>query len=507
MTTQADVNDLLARPEPKPIKRDRYGRYLLPHPDTGKEQAWTRATTVSDTLADRFGLEQWAQRNVAFGIGQRPDLYAQACAATLDDKETLNGIVRQAQEAAASQSRANLGSALHQFAERYERGEIGLDQIPQPWRADVEAYVTTMAAAGIAPLDGWIERVVVVPDVNGEDVAGTCDRLTNAMEWALPRIADLKTGKDVLQYSMGDIAQQLAIYAHATHWYDQMTGELVPMPKVDQSKALVMHLPVGQATCTLIEVDIEAGWEAVQLAVEVRKWRRRKDLGEVVPIVGSGGVSPASPEPTSSEPEEGSTPTAPTSGSEPREVDIKLYGKNVGEGYRAGVWSENDQERFGLTYYGRPTVMCYGLDYFKPAEVLEKTAERFYFDAGSNGRPIYATYDELKRVFEALGLLPEEERTLSEIFEAEDAAKALFIQRLAWLRSRVKRIVDEGLADVLAGIWSERDDIPTFRQGGPRNDEEIDFVAGACSLVEMGVGMEFFDPDPAVKAKKPGSAA
>jgi hypothetical protein len=263
-----------ASPDAK-VKRDQWGRYRIPHPDTGKEQSWTRATTLANTLADRYGLEQWAKRNVVLGIGARSDLYAQAASCTVDDKDQLTLIVNQAEEAAASKAKANLGTALHRFTERIDAGE-SID-VPDPWRADVDAYTATMAAHGIVIVPGWIERILVVPEI---DAAGMCDRLCNAL-WPLPRIGDLKTGADVIRYGMTEIALQEAIYAHASHWYDPTTGELHPMPRIDQDKALVMHLPVGKATCTLYEVDIRAGWEAVQLAVDVRKWRQRKDLAQI----------------------------------------------------------------------------------------------------------------------------------------------------------------------------------------------------------------------------------
>ena len=62
-----------ARPEPK---RDRYGRYLI----AGKP--YTRATTIADTLDDRYNLEKWGNRMVAKGLANRADLHA--LASTLD---------------------------------------------------------------------------------------------------------------------------------------------------------------------------------------------------------------------------------------------------------------------------------------------------------------------------------------------------------------------------------------------------------------------------------------
>jgi hypothetical protein len=48
----------------------------------------------------------------------------------------------------------------------------------------------------------------------------------------------------------------------------------------DKTIGIIAHLPAGSAKCELIEVDLVAGWEAVQLAKEVRQWRNRKGLSK-----------------------------------------------------------------------------------------------------------------------------------------------------------------------------------------------------------------------------------
>jgi hypothetical protein len=274
------MTDLLTSPDNGPngqIRRDRWGRYLLPHPETGKEQAWTRVTTLSSTLADRFGLEKWMQRNIVYGIGQRQDLYARAAAAKLDDRDTLTQIVDAAQAAAADKAGANLGSAIHQFTERIDRGEPV--NVPPPYDRDINAYQQALDAAGIAPVIGWVEKVVCIPEL---DVVGTLDRIVEG-PWPEPRIADVKTGKDVVRYGMTEIALQLALYSRASWIWDGHGWDLMPL--VDQELGVVIHLPVGQGTCTPYEVDIGAGWDAVQLAVDVRAWRKRKDLAQQIPAI------------------------------------------------------------------------------------------------------------------------------------------------------------------------------------------------------------------------------
>ena len=252
-------------------KSDRYGRYLLPHPETGVEQAWTRVTTVANTLADRYGLEQWAQRNTVLGIGLRHDLYALAVSLTADDRSQLNSVIRQAQEAAKASSGANLGTALHRITERVDRGD-DLD-IPQDWRGDVDAYCQTLVDHHITIHPDWIEKIVVVPEFG---VAGTLDRLVQLSGQVALTVADLKTGEKAIEHGTHEIALQLALYANATHVWNGAGYD--PMPPVDTDKALVIHLPVGKASCELHTVDIAAGMEAARLAFDVREWRKRKDL-------------------------------------------------------------------------------------------------------------------------------------------------------------------------------------------------------------------------------------
>ena len=64
---------LKAEPE-----RDRWGRYLIVPRDGGKAEAHTRATTVAETLDDRFNLEQWKIRMGIRGVVASKSLYARA---------------------------------------------------------------------------------------------------------------------------------------------------------------------------------------------------------------------------------------------------------------------------------------------------------------------------------------------------------------------------------------------------------------------------------------------
>lgn len=263
------------RPEPD---RDRYGRYLIPDPATGKRRPWTRATTWASTVADTFGLTNWKVRMTAVGLARRADLLMAVAAVEdpddRDGKRKLDTAAAAAQEHAGSSVRATLGTALHSITEAHDAGREPA-VVPAPYDADLAAYVATIADAGLVIDRAHIERIVCLPELG---VAGTFDRLVTLPDGRRV-VADLKTGRD-LSYSWTEIAIQLALYAHAETIYDLAAGRHEPMPTVDQAEALVLHLPVGEARCDLYMVDIAAGWDMAAICGTVRDWRKRKDLAK-----------------------------------------------------------------------------------------------------------------------------------------------------------------------------------------------------------------------------------
>lgn len=248
------------------VQRDRFGRPLVIPPGGGKPTAYTRCTTYVDCLEDKFNLSKWQQRMVAIGITERTDLRL-AVAAHRDDKKHLDEICEQALEAAQATAGATTGTALHAFTEQHDRGQLDLRRVPADFRADLDAYIDAVRGFGMVD----IETFGVLDDLQ---IAGTWDRILTVD--GVPHIADIKTGS--IEYGMGKIAMQLAVYSRCDR-YDIATGQRSGL-NVDQTRALVIHLPAGTGTCSLHWVDIEAGWEAVQLATQVRAWRKRKGLSK-----------------------------------------------------------------------------------------------------------------------------------------------------------------------------------------------------------------------------------
>lgn len=286
MTTIPTIASM--RPEPA---RDTYGRYVLPDPATGAERSWTRATTIAHTLDDTHHLTQWKRRMVLQGLAAEPDLLAGVPELTAalteagDDwraakqiKQQLDLLCDAAAETAGAGDGALWGTLLHtitEYADADRLDEIA-DQIPDELKDDLAAYLRTMADTRIGTPPEYIERILVNTRV---DSAGTTDRILD-MPQPCPRcggtlkIGDLKTQKDIFDYL--SICIQLAEYAYADALVDPATGQLVPMPdQLCRCTGIVMHLPVGKATCTLHELDLIDGWEAAQAAHTVRQFRSR----------------------------------------------------------------------------------------------------------------------------------------------------------------------------------------------------------------------------------------
>ncbi len=249
------MSDQLA---PTDIPRDRYGRPLVVPPGGGKRVAYRRTTTFVAALEDAYALGLWKQRQVAIGMGQRPDLVLAAAATDPADKNRLDELVAKATEHATAA--ATTGTSLHALTERLDRGQK-LGAVPEPYGADIKAYAE--ATAGIEWTDIECFRVQ-----DGWKVAGTADRIGRIGDDLV--VADIKTGS--IGYPL-KMAMQIAMYSRSLP-YDIGTdtrGAALPGPSLDYG--VIVHLPAGEGRCQLYRVDIAKGWEACLCAHRVWEWR------------------------------------------------------------------------------------------------------------------------------------------------------------------------------------------------------------------------------------------
>jgi hypothetical protein len=261
------------------IQRDRWGRPLVIPPEGGKPVAYTRATTYVDCIEDRYELGQWEKRMVARGLSIRPDLLLRVnslgptpdkyleSAAYKAWKEDMDGLTKDAKEAAKAAEGANIGTALHALTERIDRGQK-VEDVPREYRGHLENY--RQATATFTAVE--IERFMVNDDLQ---VGGTPDRILKIDNYDQLIIGDIKTGS--IEYGMGKIAMQLAMYAHSD-LYNPATGQRSQYGGIDRRRGLIIALDARTGECRLRWVDLEAGWEAIQLCTQVRAWRARKNL-------------------------------------------------------------------------------------------------------------------------------------------------------------------------------------------------------------------------------------
>jgi hypothetical protein len=250
------------------IKRDRYSRPLIdgePH---------TRPSTLGKTLDDQGGLNVWGKRMVGFGLADRPDLLAMLQTVDRDDTKAVNELCERAAEAGGATLRRELGTAIHKVLEC-----SWLDasyKPPAQFVTHVAAVNEALRKAGLSVVPGSMERFVVCSQVKA---AGSFDlAVTDGTDIF---IADLKTGSSVDLGALG-FAIQLACYANAETFYDGETH--TPMMEVNKSTGVIIHLQPDNAACNLYWLDLEVGWEALQLALDVRTMRKQKPLVKIAPV-------------------------------------------------------------------------------------------------------------------------------------------------------------------------------------------------------------------------------
>lgn len=255
------------------FSRDRWGRPLIIPADGGKPVAYGRFSSHGSVLEDKFALEKWKIRTSAIGLTKREDLFAQLAACPADDSKRLDDIMSQALEAGGGSVGANLGTALHEFTQRLDTGEISIDDIGEPWRTDMQAYVDTMKANNLTVIPELVE-VNLVNDLL--ELAGTADRFYRHPELGVI-CADIKTGKQISKNPLA-YAVQLASYAHSM-LYDIETGQ---RKRIHEDLVLhvgyIIHIPANQGRCDIYEVNMLDAMEAARLARTVKQWQKRSDL-------------------------------------------------------------------------------------------------------------------------------------------------------------------------------------------------------------------------------------
>lgn len=248
----------------------------------GKRVRYSRSSNAGKVLDDDSNLTDWKLRTVVAGAAQRPELLAMASTLDIDqDKKKLRDIAEECLVAGKGQRRAIIGTAVHAMFDHIDRDD---GWVPPPQFNDlIDAYVATLEVWGLVPVG------IELHCINDEfHLAGTCDRHYRTTKTLVAPdgqvipigsviVADTKTGKE-LEYAAGSYATQLAAYVDSVQ-YDVETDERIPWETAPNGDwALIIHADSGDTRVDVYWVDIRAGRLGLQLAREVRAWRKRDDL-------------------------------------------------------------------------------------------------------------------------------------------------------------------------------------------------------------------------------------
>jgi hypothetical protein len=262
------------RVEQKEPRRDRYGR-----PEIDGE-FYTRASSMSSAVEDKYNIQQWSMRQVGIGVARTKHLVAGFASADPKNSRTLNELVEKALDASGATASREIGTAIHAATERFDYGE-SLDGVPDHIVGDVEAYGDAMSKAGFVP------QAAEIFVVNDElKVAGSTDRIALGAGGGMG-IVDIKTSSspDSAKWAGLSWAIQIAIYANSTpycsergrlSWYD------IGLEPPNKLFGVVAHIMQGSGKCRLYKVDLQRGWELAQLASTVRAARKTKGLVEAL---------------------------------------------------------------------------------------------------------------------------------------------------------------------------------------------------------------------------------
>lgn len=280
--------------------RDGYGRYMMPRPGMEHTKApavaSTRVSTVKSAGINRKGLEIWGKRVVTRGFlrdidPQGPIVQVPgaelliAALKVLDDsqKRELDAVVAEAYNRGGGKSRSSLGTAVHEFTERRNRGEdLPIESAPPEHQVDIRAYDAALERFGVHIIPELLERIVNCP----WSIQGTADNIVwfqnpHVVPEDAPdgegvpgelemRVADLKTGRD-LSLGWGEILIQLWLYANATHIWDAETKRWGPMPReLRKDRGLIFHVPMD-GTATVYDVDLSGIGDVVAAAMVLRR--------------------------------------------------------------------------------------------------------------------------------------------------------------------------------------------------------------------------------------------
>jgi hypothetical protein len=275
MTLDA-LNDAIEAAPASTAPRMYRKQYAVIPPGGTKITGYARSTTVAKTLDDTSNLDKWGKRMVAIGMTRRPDLLSTAAlhtADTPDAKRELDAVCEQAHIAGGGTVRRDQGTAIHKMMELAHTDPSYV--IPELHRPEVEAVNAALSGHGLEVVPEFSEMLCVL---DAHQLAGRPDLVVRSTSCGTLYVADLKTGASV-DYSQLAWSVQFAIPANADNRYvqgpasDGSEDERHPMPELSRDTAIILHIQPGGTLCDVYDLDIAKGYEALDVAMEVRRLR------------------------------------------------------------------------------------------------------------------------------------------------------------------------------------------------------------------------------------------
>jgi hypothetical protein len=262
------------------------GKNLATMTDAEKDalrEPYTRASSLSDYLADYSHLWKWKMRYLARSLGQNKDLAMLAgseCYTTGFDKgeekenrasgRRLDDVIERALERGKISEKADYGTTIHALTEPGNDGNVEYDDVI----ADVASYHQVCEDLGVVHLG---TELFTANDALR--VSGTFDNLDYVPGYGII-VTDKKTSSEV---HGEDFRIQLTTYSHAD-LYDWETDTRITIEEYierlgwdsslfDNTKGLIFWIKNGKTE--VFELDLLAGMEAAERAVWVRDNHRK----------------------------------------------------------------------------------------------------------------------------------------------------------------------------------------------------------------------------------------
>lgn len=292
--TSIHINEIDDEHEGRNDFRRANGSPLVSDPaNPGKSLRYRRPSGYGKPLDDESALTEWRIWKAMQGVARSQALQIKVSACKDDDTVEKKTLREQALDKGAANEAADSGTGLHAMTARVEDPDDYFEP-PEQYADDLQAYTQALASYGL------VSEMVEVHMVNDAyRAAGTADRiyrtklpLSTPDGGVIPAdsliLADIKTGKK-LDFSLPGYCVQCAIYADGV-LYDVVTERRLPTPEINKVWAMLVHLPVGQARCEMLWINIGIGLEGAYLSYQVKEWQNAWKAGRdghdatVVPI-------------------------------------------------------------------------------------------------------------------------------------------------------------------------------------------------------------------------------